>query len=359
MTKRQITYLGCVALLVASGVGAAGPTQASPAHAHGAAAYDVRPGESIQAAVDAAAPGAVVDIAPGIYYGSVTVTKPGLVLRGAGPRTVIAPGAVAGQGACAKAGNGICVTGTDAKHVDNVRIESLTVRAFKKNGIWASRTDRLRVLDVTSEQNGNWGIAQERSTSGEFRGNTARGNAESGIFLSNTTDTEAGAQDTRGALVTGNRLEHNRIGVTIRRLRNLVVEHNAILGNCAGVFVVGDEGVPRTGALSVRRNHVGQNNKFCPKTARLPQIQGAGIVLTGVEKTVIERNLVWGHSGTSPFAGGIVLFKSIVGSPNTRNVIRNNVLALNSSPDLANRDTGAGNAFGGNFCSVSEPAGMC
>ncbi|MGW2562685.1 right-handed parallel beta-helix repeat-containing protein [Streptomyces sp. NPDC001514] len=352
MTKRQITYLGCVALMVASGVGAAAPT-------HAAVPYDVRPGESIQAAVDAAQPGAVVDIAPGTYYESVTVTKPGLILRGAGRRTVIRPPAAAGPDACAKAGNGICVTGTDAKPVDGVRIQSLTVRAFQKNGIWASRTSRLSVLKVISEQNGNWGIAQERSTAGVFRGNTARNNAESGIFLSNTTDTEAGAQDAQRALVSGNRLVGNRVGVTIRRLRNLVVEYNSITDNCAGVFVVGDEGVPRTGALAVRGNRLGHNNKFCPKTARLPQIQGAGIVLTGVEQTVVERNLIWGHSGTSPFAGGIVLFKSIVGSPNSRNVIRNNVLAYNTSPDLANRDTGEGNAFGGNFCSVSEPAGMC
>ncbi|MEU2156170.1 right-handed parallel beta-helix repeat-containing protein [Streptomyces sp. NPDC019396] len=352
MTKRQITYLGCAALLAASGMGAAVP-------AHAAGTHDVQPGESIQAAVNAAKPGDVITIGAGTFHESVTITTSDLTLRGAGKRTVIAPPATAGKDACAQKGNGICVIGTDARPVEGVQIGSLTVRAFKKNGVWASRTDDLTVRKVTVEKNGNWGIAQERSVGGEFRGNIARDNAESGIFLSNTTDTEAGALDTKGAVVSGNYLAGNRIGVTIRRLRNLVVEGNAITGNCAGVFVVGDEGVPRTGDLAVRGNSIFQNNKQCPKTARLPEIQGAGIVLTGAEHTTVSGNVVWGHTGKSPFAGGIVLFKSIVGSPNSRNDISNNVLVGNTVPDLANRDTGEGNTFGGNFCKASEPAGMC
>ncbi|MFD5430000.1 nitrous oxide reductase family maturation protein NosD [Streptomyces sp. NPDC127084] len=352
MTKRQITYLGCVALMAASGVSAATP-------AHAAVTHNVQPGQSIQAAVNKAKPGDVINIAAGTYHESVTITTSDLTLRGAGKRTVIAPPATPGRDACAQKGNGVCVIGTDAKPIEGVEIGSLTVRAFKKNGIWASRTDDLTVRKVTVEKNGNWGIAQERSVGGEFRGNIARDNAESGIFLSNTTDTEAGALDTKGAVVTGNYLAGNRIGVTIRRLRNLVVEGNAVTGNCAGVFVVGDEGVPRTGDLAVRGNSIFQNNKQCPKTARLPEIQGAGIVLTGVEQTTIASNVIWGHTGKSPFAGGIVLFKSIVGSPSSHNDISNNVLVGNTVPDLANRDTGQGNTFGGNFCKASEPAGMC
>ncbi|MFE7775098.1 nitrous oxide reductase family maturation protein NosD [Streptomyces sp. NPDC057445] len=352
MTKRQIKYLGCVALMVTSGLGAAAPARAAVTH-------DVHPGESIQTAVNAAKPGDVIDIAPGTYYESVTVTKSDLTLRGAGERTVIAPRAKAGSDACSKGGNGICVLGKDAKPVAGVQIRSLKVQGFKKNGIWASRTDRLSVRKVTVQKNGNWGIAQERSVRGVFRGNVARENAESGIFLSNTTDTEAGALDTHGAVVAGNYLVGNRIGVTIRRLRNLAVEGNAVTGNCAGVFIVGDEGVPRTGDLAVRGNNVYRNNKSCPKTARLPRIEGAGIVLTGAEETVVESNVVLGHSGSSPFSGGIVLFKSIVGAPNSRNVVSNNVLVGNATPDLADRDTGEGNTFAGNFCSASEPAGLC
>ncbi|MEU2433014.1 right-handed parallel beta-helix repeat-containing protein [Streptomyces sp. NPDC007861] len=362
MTKRQINYLGCVGLMVASGIGAVAPSSVAAAPSHAAAVHRVLPGQSIQAAVNAARPGDVIDIARGTYRESVTITTSGLTLRGAGDRTVITPAAGVSRDACARAGNGICVLGKNARPLRDVRVRSLKVTSFKKNGIWASRTDLLRVSGVTVEKNGNWGIAVERSVRGVFQGNVARANAESGIFLSNTTDTEAGALDARRTLVSGNHLAGNRIGLTIRRLRNVVVEGNRITGNCAGVFLVGDEGRPRAGALLVRFNEVGQNNKFCPKTERLPAIQGAGVVLTGVEKTTVDRNVIWGHRASkpaSPFSGGVVLFKSIVGSPSSDNTIRDNVLVGNSTPDIANRDTGQGNSFGGNFCRKSEPAGIC
>ncbi len=141
-------------------------------------------------------------------------------------------------------------------------------------------------------------------------------------------------------MISHNRLVGNRIGVTVRRLRNLTVERNEATGNCAAVFVVGDEGKPRAGAMTVRGNHIHANNKLCPKTPRLPFLQGSGIVLTGTEKTLVTKNRVEDNVGTSPLSGGIVLFKSFVGAPNESNEIRDNVVLRNSTADLADRDTG-------------------
>src|SRR5260370_42670528 len=49
-----------------------------------AAGVLVRPGESIQAAIDAAAPGTVIRIAPGSYTEALTIRKPNLTLIGLG-----------------------------------------------------------------------------------------------------------------------------------------------------------------------------------------------------------------------------------------------------------------------------------
>ncbi|WP_067284949.1 right-handed parallel beta-helix repeat-containing protein [Streptomyces jeddahensis] len=355
MTTRKIKYLGCVAAVAVSGLGAAPPTAAAARHV-------VLPGQSIQQAVDAAQPGDTIVIAPGTYRESVLITKSRLTLRGAGSRTVIMPPA-SGAGAgnrCATAGNGMCVLGTDAQPVQGTTIRSLRLSGFKKNALWASRTDRLTVQGVIAEKNGQWGIAEERSTRSLFWGNTARDNAESGLFLSNTIDTEAGATDTQGTVVRYNLLQRNRIGVTVRRLRNLTVANNSVTGNCNGVFVVGDEGRPQAGDMAIRRNTIYSNNKYCAQTARLPYIQGSGIVLTGAEDTLVEGNVIRGNEGKSTFSGGIVLYKSFVGAVNQRNVIRDNMVLGNTTADLANRDTtGSGNRFSGNLCKVSEPAGMC
>jgi hypothetical protein len=63
--------------------------------------------------------------------------------------------------------------------------------------------------------------------------------------------------------------------------------------------------------------------------------------------------------GTSPMSGGIVLFNSVVGTPNAKNAIGRNVLSGNKPADLADRDKGPGNTFTGNICALSEPAGRC
>ncbi|MGW1892788.1 right-handed parallel beta-helix repeat-containing protein [Streptomyces sp. NPDC002004] len=355
MAKRQILYLGCVTLIAASGLGCAPAEGATAGHT-------VVPGESIQKAVDAAKSGDTISIAPGTYQESVLITKSGLTIRGSGRgTTIIKPSATkeAATNACAKAGNGLCVQGTSGHPVVGTTIRALTLSGYSKNALWATGTDQLTVRDVAAEKNGNWGFATEKSTRSVFRDNLAQNNAESGLFLSNTVGEEGGATDALDTLVRSNVLKNNRVGLTVRRLRNLSVDQNDVSGNCNGIFVVGDEGKPRAGHLSIRSNTVHANNKYCPKTARLPYIQGSGIVLTGTEDNLVEKNTIRDNVGKSQFSGGVVLFKSFVGTPNDRNVVRDNTVTGNTTADLANRGPGTGNKFDRNVCRVSEPAGMC
>ncbi|WP_405631240.1 right-handed parallel beta-helix repeat-containing protein [Streptomyces sp. NBC_00016] len=371
MKKCHIAYLACTAALIGTGLGAAPPVAAHRIHV-------VHPGESIQKAVDAAQPGDTVLLTYGTYHESVDVSTPGLTLRGVGRGTVLEPEAGAststtpstGSGAsktgktgkaansCAAAGNGICVVGTKDHSVDDVTVASLTVTGFAKTGLYATEADGLTVRRVTAVKNGVWGIATEHSVHGVFRDNTARDNGDAGLFLANTVKEEQGATDTEGTVVEHNRLEGNRIGVTVRRLRNLTLAGNHLTGNCAGVFVVGDENKPKAGFVTVRDNRIERNNKSCPKTARLDALQGSGIVLTGAEDSLVTRNVIKDNVGKSPLSGGIVLFKSFVGTTSERNRISDNLLRGNS-PDLVNTDTGKGNTFEGNSCRSSKPAGLC
>jgi nitrous oxidase accessory protein NosD len=352
MTKYHIAYWACAAAIVGAGLGAAPPTAGHRIHL-------VRPGESIQAAVDAAEPGGTVLVAPGTYHESVNVSTPGLTLRGMGRNTVIQPATKKAAGSCAEGGNGICVVGTKDRSLTDVIVASLTVTGFTGSGVLAVATDGLTVRNVTADKNGVWGIAQEQSVRGVFRDNRARDNGDAGLFLANTIKAEQGATDARGTVVERNQLEGNRIGITVRRLQNLSVDGNRLTGNCAAVFVVGDENKPKAGHLAVRWNIIERNNKSCPKTARLPFLQGSGIVLTGTEETLVTRNRIRDNVGTSPLSGGVVLFKSFVGVTSERNRITGNLLRGNSPADLVNTDAGAGNTFEGNSCQVSKPAGLC
>lgn len=339
---------------------------APSAHAAGGL-HVVQPGQSIQQAVDAAGPGDTVQLLPGTYRGSVRITTAGLTLRGAGPNSVITPGdaadGTAGDTVCAAAGHGICVVGTDRNPLGGVTVEDLAVAGFRKNGIDATATDGMTVRAAHLRGNGQHGISQEKSTRAVIFGNEATGNGQYGIFLANIVDPEGdssgGAIDTAGTVVSGNRLTDNRIGVAVRRLRNLDVEQNDVRGNCGGVFVVGDETVPRAGRLSVARNRVVANNKYCPAAGRLPHIQGTGILLTGAEEVSVTDNQVSDNVGDSPMSGGIVFFHSLVGVDNTRNSVVTNHAVGNSPADLVDREGDSTNLFDRNHCAVSEPAGRC
>ncbi|MEV8100171.1 right-handed parallel beta-helix repeat-containing protein [Kitasatospora sp. NPDC085879] len=327
----------------------------------------VQPGQSIQQAVDAASPGDTVQLLPGTYHGSVRITTAGLTLRGAGPNSVITPGdaadGTAGDAICAAAGHGVCVVGTDQNPLGGITIEALAVAGFQKNGINATATDGMTVRAAYIRDNGQQGISQEKSTRAVIVGNSATGNGQSGVFLANIVDPEGdssgGAIDTAGTVISGNRLTDNRIGVAVRRLRNLSVEQNDIHGNCGGVFIVGDETVPRAGALSVTRNRVVANNKYCPPSGRLDHIQGTGILLTGAEDVSVMDNQVRDNVGASPMSGGIVFFHSLVGVANTGNTVATNNAIGNSPADLVDREGDSSNSFARNHCSVSEPVGHC
>ena len=354
MTTRRFRTAAAAAATAAIALNTVTAADAAPARS--AARQVVRPGESIQSALDRARPGDLVLVMPGTYRGSLEITVPRLTLRGFGPATVIEPGAHRTGNACGRAGHGVCVTGTARHNASGVHVEDLTVAGFAGNGVDASRADRLHVTGVTARDNGEEGISQERSVRGVFRDDTAEGNGQAGIFVANTVSTEAGALDTRGTEVRGNRLAGNRFGVVLRRVRDLTVRDNLITANCGGVFVIGDENVPRAGDLSVTRNDVIANNRHCPSDGRLPAIQGTGVLLTGADHVRVTDNQVIDNAGTSPMSGGVVLFGSRVGVHDTGNTVRGNVVVGNGPADLAVRDHGTGNTFAANTCARALPA---
>ncbi|WP_079064632.1 right-handed parallel beta-helix repeat-containing protein [Streptomyces sp. NRRL F-4489] len=355
---RRITTPVCAAAALAGVLGAAPPSRALPDRDGGVLL--VRPGESVQRAVDAARPGDTVFLAPGVYRESVRIDKSHLMLRGSGRRTVLAPPATRAENACGQHGDGICVTAGAGGPLTDVHLRSLTVEGFRRNGVWASGTEGLTVHRVRARHNGQWGIGLEKSVRSSVRDSDITDNGDAGVFVANVVEEEGGALDTRGTLLVRNTLAGNRIGVTARRVRNLLIGHNTVTGNCAGVFVVGDEGRPRAGALTVRDNEVARNNKFCPKTKRLPFLQGVGVVLTGTEDSLVQHNLVRDNTGTSPLSGGVVLFHSFVKATNDRNLVRDNIVLRNAPADLINADPdGRGNVFIRNTCRTSRPPGLC
>lgn len=357
MRKSHITNLVCMAVVSATAVACAEPSVSAATPA----VRTVHPGQSIQAAVDAARTGDTIVVEPGTYHESVLIKKQGLTLRGTGAKTVIKPASTGTKtgNACAKAGSGVCVLGTSGHTVDGVSIRSLTVSGFKKNGIWASWTDGLKVRQVTSDTNGVWGIAQERSTRSELRSNTAHGNGDSrhlrrehrgrrGWSHRHPRDAaprqHADEQPDRHHRPPGpqphrpGQHRHRQLQRHVRRRRR---------GQAAG------RGDDHPQQPDHRQQQVLRGDP------RLPAIQGSGIVLTGTVDTKVRDNTIRNNVGATPLSGGLVLFKSFVGAHNTGNTISRNVVLGNRPADLANQEAGRNNTFVGNTCATSAPTGMC
>src|SRR5438034_10357196 len=144
---RKLTMAACATgLAIALGTGMASAAQAS-------SVIVVGPGQSIQAAINAARPGDTVFVKPGVYHQSVQIRTNGITLRGSGAfhgRTVMVPPKHFPKTMCnAEFGpTGVCVlakslhpkTGAVFVPVRNDTLTGLLVTGFPGNGAFGYGT---------------------------------------------------------------------------------------------------------------------------------------------------------------------------------------------------------------------------
>ena len=144
----------------------------------------VQPGESIQAAVDAAPPGGRVVVMPGEYVethggqAAVLIEKPLQLIanRENGGVVKILPGP----------GNteGIWVRGTADAFVEDVLIEGFTTDGFEENGIWTFYARNFEIRDNNVGNSDHVGIYPQLSAQGLVRDNIAYGGLDSAMWVS-------------------------------------------------------------------------------------------------------------------------------------------------------------------------------
>ncbi len=354
---KLLTRLGGICVIATAAVCLGAPA------AVGANTIVVRPGHSIQKAINRANAGDTVLVTRGVYRQSLQVRK-GITLKGR--RAILTQPAHPAKTLCNKFGatTGICAAGKVdvsqpnqpkvVKLLRGAKIKGFTVRGFKGDGILGFGTKGLVVARNRLIGNGGYGTFSNTSTGTRDVGNLVKGNGAPGIYV--------GDSPSAHALVKRNRSVGNRgEGILLRNASIGRALGNTLTGNCAGLLVLADAPGPATDWL-VRGNTVSANNNKCPgdPAEGEPPISGVGIALLGAANTTVSSNQVIGNrkQGKSILSGGIVVQKGVGGTPESNDSIVGNTARKNRPFDIS--WDGAGTAtFTGNTCSKGSPPSIC
>jgi parallel beta-helix repeat protein len=190
----------------------------------------VLPGGSLQAAVDAAAPGDKILILPGMYAEEVVVQTDGLQLVGCGAATNDRPRLVPPGGV------GPHPNGIFAANVDGLVFQGLEVFDWDENGIFVTGATGVTFRDVVGDGNANsvYAIYPVQSRDVLIEGCVARRIADAGIYV---------GQD-ENIVVRYNLAEDNVAGIEIENSAFAQVYGNLARHNTGGMLVFKLPGPP-------------------------------------------------------------------------------------------------------------------
>jgi Right handed beta helix region len=332
----------------------------------------VWPGQSIQAAIDAAQPGDTIIVRPGVYHESLEIAANGIRLIGF--HAVLEPGATPGGSLCNQPDptaptaptteTGICVhgqintdTGDVIQTVDNVVIAGFRVNGFTGDGTFVYGGHNFSAFNDEFSHNGGYGIFALHSENVTYIGNLSHDNGDAGFYVGESPNANV---DIEHDVSWRNKGE----GLLFRDSLGGHVSDNAFTENCVGMLAL-NTGVPGPGgSVLISDNWIVANNKACP-AAEGPPLSGIGLGIAGDTNVVVRHNVINNNNpGSSPSGfptGGIVIIDTtgLGGSTPDNNTFVGNHLHGNVTNDIFSDGSGTGNVFKRNRCDTSDPAGLC
>jgi Right handed beta helix region len=306
------------------------------------------PGEypTIQAAVNAARPGDLIRIAPGVYHEQVVVpaAKHDVVLRGIDRNRVVL------DGERGKRYEGIVV------HADGVAVENLTVRGFGSDGVlFAPSRDAQKPLNawrasfVTVADNGLHGIDALDARGGTIDNVWASGHGAAGLRVARCRPCNL--------LVTDSVAERSMVGFEgVNAGGNVVVARSVFRDNRLGVLLesAGPEEAFHQQDATVVGNVIADNaNRHA---AGRGDVFGVGVLVRGGRRDGLARNRITGHPG----AGVLLTPADDIPAAEVSvqgNVLRANRVDLALAPHPGQR-TSKGSCFAQNHFSTSLPGNI-
>jgi parallel beta-helix repeat protein len=240
----------------------------------------VREGESIQEAVAAASPGAVIKVMPGIYKETVYIDKDNITLSG-----VIEQGkypVLEGEGirndAVLYSGNGVTV-------------ENLYITHYKGNGVMGQAGNNFIIRNNIVVDTGVYGIFPQLGKNGIVAHNIVSGIEDAAIYVGMSENID----------VVFNQVFDSVAGIEIENSRHALVESNYVYNNTGGILAFITPGLPikTCGDVLIRNNFVVDNNhdNFAIPGSLVSNIPaGTGVLVMACDDVVIEGNIINGNN---------------------------------------------------------------